>query len=432
MTIVYFVAILLFLVIAHELGHFTIAKRSGIKVLEFGIGLPPRVWSFQRGETLYSVNLLPIGGFVRMEGEEDPTDPRSFAQQGPFTRLAVLVAGPGVNALLPILLLTIALMIPRQIAITDVTVMAIVDGSPAAAAGVLRGDVIREAAGRDVRNSSDLLGAVQRRLGADMEWVVERDGALVELTIVDVRVAPPEGQGATGITLTDARVTVSSIVAGSPAAAAGLRVGDLFLTVGSARVLEERGPEQAAAAALATDPTADVAIVVLRDGAMREMVLDPAHRGLTGYAAVVHPSERFSDSIFQAVPGAFQQMWDIFLTFRNEISRWIAGSGSVQLSGPVGIARITGQVAEAGLSPLITWTALLSINLAIVNLLPIPALDGGRIPFVLLELVRGGRRVAPEKERMAHLIGFVLLLSAIALVMVNDIQRLISGAGPFG
>jgi len=431
-SILIFIGILLFLVVAHELGHFTVAKLCGIKVLEFGVGIPPKAFSIQRGETTYSVNWLPIGGFVRMLGEEDPTDPRSFSAQNAFKRLAVLVAGPGVNALLPIILLTIALMIPQQVDITNVTVMSVIDGSPAQAAGVQPGDIIREADGRTVDNSNLLITAVQRRIGADITWVVEREGRLVVLPIAEVRIDPPEGEGATGITLADARVTVASVRTGSTAALAGLLPGDLFLRVADARVLFEETPQAAAAQALELDPAAPVEIDVLRQGRIVELVLDPALGGLTGYTADVIATEQQSKSLWEAVPGAFQQTWDILVIFRNEIARLITGASEFQLSGPVGIARITDQVAEAGLSPLITWAALLSINLAIVNILPFPALDGGRITFVLLELVRGGRRLAPERERMVHLVGFALLMTLIVLVSINDIQRLISGSSPLG
>ncbi len=136
--------------------------------------------------------------------------------------------------------------------------------------------------------------------------------------------------------------------------------------------------------------------------------------------------------MLEAIPGAFTQSWDILVTFRNEIGRMISGSADVQLAGPVGIAQITGQVVDAGIAPLVTWAALLSINLAIVNILPIPALDGGRITFVLLELARGGRRISPEKERAVHMAGFALLMSAIVLVTFNDIQRLVGGFSFFG
>ena len=427
-----FVGILLFLVVAHELGHFTVAKLAKVKVLEFGVGIPPRAWAFTRGDTEYSVNWLPIGGFVRMVGEEDPTDPQSLAGRRPLTRLAVFAAGPGVNAVLPIFLLAIALMIPRDIAITDVTVLSVVEGSPAAAAGVHAGDVIREVDGRDVDNSSVLRAGIQLRLGADTEWVVEREGRLIELTIPEVRVDPPEGQGATGISLVDARVTVTSVETGSAAAGAGLLPGDLFLRVGARQIFGASNPEAAAAAALAESPSEPVAIDVRRAGRIQELSLDPALGGLTGFKVDVRPDVSRSDSLFEAIPGAFGQTWDILVTFRNEISRWISGTGAVQLSGPVGIARITGDIADAGLSPLVTWAALLSINLAIVNILPLPALDGGRITFVLLELIRGGRRVAADTERKVHLIGFALLMAAIVLVSANDIQRLIQGEGPFG
>jgi len=129
---------------------------------------------------------------------------------------------------------------------------------------------------------------------------------------------------------------------------------------------------------------------------------------------------------------SFRQTWDVLVIFRNEVSRIIAGASSIDLVGPVGIARITSEVAGAGLSPLLMWTALLSINLAIVNLLPIPALDGGRIMFVLIELARGGRRLAPEKERIAHMVGFAILISGIVAVSIGDIRRIVSGESVFG
>ena len=159
--------------------------------------------------------------------------------------------------------------------------------------------------------------------------------------------------------------------------------------------------------------------------------IDTGSGALNGLAVDVRPEESRSQGPISAFGSSFTQIGEILLVFRNEISRWIAGSSGVQLAGPVGIAQITGDVARAGLSPLITWTALLSINLAIVNLLPIPALDGGRITFVLLELARGGRRLAPQKERIVHLAGFALLIGTVIIISVNDIRRLVSGADFF-
>ena len=431
-TVLIFIAIILVLVVAHELGHFTVAKLSGISVLEFGVGLPPRLFAFEFGGTVYSVNLLPIGGFVRMLGEEDPTHPTSFASKGALTRLAVLAAGPAVNAVLPILLLTFALTVPHSVPATDIVVLDVIDGSPAAEAGVQPGDFIREADGRALDNSADLVGAVHRRLGADISWVVERAGALVELRLAEVRIDPPEGQGATGILLRDARLTVESIESGSSAESAGLLAGDLFLSVAGASVLSEDALAARAADALEAAPSEPVEILVMRAGEIVELSVGPPVSELSGYTVSVYPLASRSRSVWRAAGGSFVQMADILVSFRNEISRLIAGSSDMGFVGPVGIAQITGEVADAGLSPLITLAALLSINLAIVNILPFPALDGGRIMFVLLELARGGRRISPGKERTAHLVGFGLLMTFILMISINDIQRLVSGAGPFG
>ena len=431
-TVLIFIAIILVLVVAHELGHFTVAKMSGISVLEFGVGLPPRLFAFEFGGTVYSVNLLPIGGFVRMLGEEDPTHATSFASKGALTRLAVLAAGPAVNAILPIALLTFALMVPHSVPVTDIVVLDVIDGSPAAEAGVQPGDLIREADGRALDNSADLVGAVHRRLGADISWVVERAGALVELSLAEVRIDPPEGQGATGILLRDARLTVESVTSGSSAESVGLLAGDLFLSVAGASVLSEDALAAKAAGALEAAPGEPVEILVMRAGEIVELSVGPPVSELSGYTVSVYPLASRSRSVWRAAGGSFVQMADILVSFRNEISRLIAGSSDMGFVGPVGIAQITGEVADAGLSPLITLAALLSINLAIVNILPFPALDGGRIMFVLIELARGGRRISPEKERTAHLVGFGLLMTFILMISINDIQRLVSGAGPFG
>ena len=268
---------------------------------------------------------------------------------------------------------------------------------------------------------------IQTRLGGDIDWVVERQGRLIDVHIDEVRVDPPAGQGATGIALTNARVTVVSVEAGSSVSAAGIQSGDLLLRVGSSMVLRSEDVPAAYEAAIEADPDSPVAIEVLRRGRFVELAAPSSLGGLSGFTADVTPEERRSSSVPEAFTGAFTQLWDILLTFRNVIGQMISGSADIELAGPIGIAQITGEVVDAGLAPLVTWAALLSINLALVNMLPIPALDGGRITFVLLELVRGGRRISPEKERAVHMAGFALLMTAIALVTYNDIRRLIGG-----
>ena len=441
-TVLIFLGILGFLVTAHELGHFTVAKLRGVRVLEFGLGLPPRVFGFTRGDTTYTLNLLPIGGFVRMQGEEDtddPDDPRAFVNKGPFTRLAILAAGAGVNAVLPIFLLTIVLMLPQDVTVADVVVTQVVADGPAPDAGVRAGDIIRRVDGRDIDSSPVLQQAIHLRLGADSTWVVERQGALTQLTL-EPRVAPPPGEGATGIVIANARVSVGSVAAGSRAQAAGLLTGDGFVLLASAdpsvvvrrQVIYAADAIDTLAAALSDAPGAGAELLVLRQGRLVTLALSDDPLALDGAALVETPLERRSEPLWRAFPKSFLVIGDILVTFRNEISRMMAGASEFTVAGPIGIAQLTGEVADAGLSPLIMWTALLSINLAIVNLLPIPALDGGRITFVLLELARGGRRLAPEKERLVHLVGFVVLIGTIVLVSIQDIRRLIEGGSPLG
>ena len=431
-TTLLFIAVLLPLVIVHELGHFTVAKLFGIKVLEFGVGIPPRAFGFRRGETEYTVNWAPVGGFVRMLGEEDPTDPRSFAAQSALKRIAVLAAGATMNAIAPIVLLTIAFMIPQDVMATDVAVVDVIDDAPAAEAGMQVGDIIISANGKDLVNSTTLQSIIQLRLGADLDVIVERQGRRLALHIDEVRVDPPAGQGATGILLTNARVSVASVEPGSTAAAVGLQEGDRFLRVNNSMIIDADDATTVVASAFATYPAAPIAIEVLRNGAFVSLDGASAEGNLLGYTASLRPLVRESKSFFTAIPAAFSQLRDILILFRNSIGSMISGTSSVELAGPVGIAQITGQVASAGIAPLVTWAALLSINLAIVNILPIPALDGGRITFVLLELVRGGRKIAPEKERIVHLAGFALLISAIFFITAKDLQRLFTGGSLFG
>ncbi len=431
MGILAFLVVLGALVLVHELGHFAAARLSGVKVLEFGIGYPPRLLSFTRGDTTYSLNLLPLGGFVRMLGEEDPDGPESFASKSAWRRLFVLSAGAGMNALLPVVLLAIVFMLPQPVVVTDVAILEVAPGSPAQTAGVLPGDIVRTVDGRRIDNSSGLQGAIHLRLGADTRWVVERQGRLVELRLPEARAAPPPGEGAVGVLASDGRLTVTGAAPQSSAAQACLRQGDLLLRVGGSRVLDEGDPEQAAVAALAEAPGAPVQVDVLRQGRLERLQAPADAGGLDGLTVSVRPGESRSQGPAQALASSVRRIGEILVLFRNELSRWTAG-GDIQLAGPVGIAQFTSTVADAGLSPLITWAALLSINLAIVNLLPIPALDGGRIALVLLEIARGGRRLAPGKERMAHLVGFVTLMAAIIAISINDVQRLLTGGGPFG
>lgn len=345
-TLVSFAVVLGLLVLVHEIGHFVAAKAAGIKVLEFGIGYPPRALTlFKHDETEYTLNWLPLGGFVRMLGEEDPTHPDSFAAKSPLARALVLLAGPFMNFVLAVALFALLAMVagvPTDKPANAITVLAVAPNSPAAEAGLREGDMILYVANQRVTTNEQLMALTQEFRGKPLSLVVKRGDRELEITLVP-RENPPQGEGPIGIQITD-------------------------------RLIERYGPIEAFRA---------------------------------GFAATKRAS----------------------LLILNGLRAMVSGEvGREAVAGPVGIAQVTGEVArEGGIFGLINFTAVLSINLAILNLLPLPALDGGRLMFVLLEVLRGGKRISPEKEGLVHFVGMAILLGFVLIVTYFDVLRLFSG-----
>lgn len=430
MTITLFLVILIVLVLVHELGHFIAAKLASVPVLEFGIGYPPRVLAVGYKGTTYSLNLLPLGGFVRLLGEEDPSDPRSFGRKPAPTRLAVMAAGPAMNILLPLLLFSWVAITPSVAQVHDVVVTSVMPASPAATADVRPGDIIRQVDGRAILNSADLRLAIQLRLSADTNWLVERSGTQTPLRLTEARVAPPPGEGPTGVRIADARISVIQVQNDSTAQQVGLLPGDLLISVNGIIARDEEQVTGAIYDNLSADT--NIEIKVLRDGILRDLLYRPDLGPLTGLVFRSNPDLKQSISPGQSLLKGASRIWEVLVLSRNEVSRWIAGSSSIEVVGPIGIAQATGQVATGGLNPILVWTALLSVNLALINLLPIPALDGGRIALVLLELIRGGRRLSANRERQLHLLGFGLLMVLVIFVSVSDLRRLVTSATMFG
>jgi len=345
LTIVIFIAILVLLILAHELGHFMTAKLSGVKVEEFGLGFPPKLISFKRGETVYSLNAIPLGGFTKLLGEEDPTLPGSLASKSITTRVLVLSAGSLMNILLPILLFSISFMIPHDMLLEKVQIEEVAPGSPAQSAGIEPGDTILEINGHPIKNRGDVGYLIQRNLSSEVNILLEKADLSQREVKMKPRWNPPEGQGAIGIVITGVDSTVA----------------------------------------------------------------------------------RESYPFWKAIPSSITRCWEILVLFRNEIVKLIIGGTGLQVTGPIGIAELTGEFAKAGMSALLEFTALISINLAIINLFPFPGLDGGRLVFVALEWVRRGRRIPPQKEGLVHLIGFIILIGILVVVSYYDIIRIIHG-----
>ena len=343
-TLLIFLGMLALLILVHELGHFFAARLSKVKVEELGLGFPPRVLKYKRGETLYSLNLIPLGGFCKMAGETDPNIPGSLASKSVKARLFVLGSGALMNAILPIVLFSIAFMIPTHIDVGDVKVTEVAAESPAALAGIMPGDTIIELDGHKVENIRDYSYYTQLKLGTQITVVFEREGVQNTGSMVP-RWKPPEGEGATGVVLELTNITTVSR----------------------------------------------------------------------------------SQPFWRAVPKAGTQIWETMLLFKNEVERWIIAKDAPQVTGPVGLAQLTGQVAQGGVGVFLQFMAFISINLAIVNLLPIPALDGGRMLFVGIEGIRRGKKISPQREALIHFIGFVVIIIGILAISYQDIVRLIRG-----
>jgi len=344
-TIIVFIAVLILLVLTHEFGHFAAAKLSKVKVEEFGIGFPPRIFGVKRGETMYSINAIPFGGFTKLLGEEDPSMPGSLAGKSIPVRIFVLSAGSLLNLLLPIILFSISFMIPHTMVLENVMIKDVVADSPAQMAGIQTGDRILEIDSHQVKNRSEVSYFIQLNLGNEITMKLQKPDSTEKTVLVKPRWNPPQGQGATGVMLD---------------------------SVETATVTE-------------------------------------------------------SMPFWQAVPASVTHSWEILILFRNEVTSWFIRGIAPQLAGPVALAQITGEVVKAGISPLLEFTALISINLGLFNLLPFPGLDGGRLVFVFLEWARRGKKISPKKEGLVHLIGFLALMVLILVISYFDIARIIQG-----
>ncbi len=338
-------AVFIVLMLSHELGHFLTAKAFRVKVEEFGLFFPPRIFGIKRGETIYSINALPFGAFVKLAGEDDPEVPDGLASKGAGPRILVLSAGALMNALLPLILLSAAFIIPHNQVVGEVVVGLVQPNSPAEVAGIKEGDIILAVNGKTIDNSNDVARAIQLNLSRQMTLTVKHaDGTTSEAEVAP-RWQPPQGQGAVGFQL-----------------------------------------------------------------------------GMSGTKVT-----RVSLPVWQAVPAGLSDYRDVFILYKNAIISTIIGATPVQFTGPVGIVQVTAEVARSGISALLEFTSFISMQLAIFNIFPLPALDGGRNAFVFLEWIRRGKRVSPKVQTVVHFIGLMMLMGFAMVVTYFDIVRIISG-----
>ena len=386
------VPVLGFLIFIHELGHFAVAKWFGIEVTEFGFGFPPRMFGFRYRGTLYSLNWIPLGGFVRMLGEEDPSDPRSFAAQSVWKRAVVLSAGSFMNLAFPIIVFAVLLTLPHDAVVGTVTITGVSPNSPALDAGLRPRDVILEVEGQKVDNHVELVQEVRSRLGRPTNFTIQK------------------GLIATGLPFSPELAPVDVVTI----------------------VPRLRPPEQVVVEQV-VDPSKELSIEDARRVDSDAQIGDRIRQGAIGIlVGTANPKVvKRSLPVWEAIPQGFLRTWEVVTLTQTGLTQWARGGPDPGIAGPVGIAQVTGEIAEVipeiGFFPLFEFVALLSISLGIINMLPIPALDGGRLAFVLIEWVRRGKRISPEREGLVHMIGFALLIAIIVAMSYRDVVRIFAG-----
>lgn len=432
----YIIPILAVLILVHEIGHFVAARMIGVKVEEFGIGIPPRIKGWRHKGVLWSLNWIPFGGFVKVLGEDGKAnDPESINAKPPAKRAFFLVAGSAMNFLLAFVLMILVVGF-QGVSSSNVYIASVVPGSPAENAGWEPGDRIVDVAGVPVESSTDVGQRAREFSGNPMSVVVERDGTLVETSVVP-RVNPPAGEGPTGVGISDAPIsdaTVNAVVAGSPAANAGFLSGDRIIAVGQDQVSDPYALQFALSSASGTT----VPIQIERGGeqetvslAVPDLEAEGDLLGQLGLDLTIEP--RFDRvPLGSVIPVGVARAWEQSGQMLAGIRDLVTGRAPLdQIAGPLGMGQITSEIV--GASPLPLWVTLaqlailLSLNLAVLNLLPLPALDGGRLLFVIIEVLRGGKKLAPEREGIVHVAGLILLLGFMVIVLVLDALRIYEG-----
>ena len=427
----YFLLAIGILIFVHELGHFLVAKRSGIRVERFSLGYPPRMIGFKWGETDYCLSWIPFGGYVKVAGmadvgaEEGTGADWEFPSKPLWIRMAVIAAGPAMNLLFAYMSF-VFLFSAYGIETFDSTSIDPIEGSPAAIAGLRYGDVIVRVAKNEVANYRELKKYLIEAEGKPLTVDAKRDDQVLSFDLPNT-VAAPEQVEATelpyGLTLLFS-TRVGVVREDMPAQAVGLQTGDEIITVAGNTVRSwDEMREQ-----ISQHPDDTIEIKWLRKGAIFTAQITPQSRTvdevIVGQIGIephmVTVGVGFGEAVSLSASSLINST-SLILNFIGNISK---GDRYKEIGGPILIAKTAGDTAERGLKPFIYFLAFLSVNLAVLNLLPIPALDGGHLFFLTLEAIMR-RPLSVRKREFFQQIGLVLILGLMILVTFNDINRLV-------
>ena len=421
-----FLFVLGVLVFVHELGHFLVARFHGVRCLTFSLGFGPKLFQTKRGDTVYCVSAIPLGGYVKMAGEsaEDEREGKDdeFLSKSKWQRFQILIAGPAMNLILAVVVLTVVLYQGAQVPVFQdepPVVGSVTDDSPAATSGVRPGDRILSVAGREVDTWEELYNAVYPRADREIEVVLRRDGNVRSINVT------PVGQtkynlGDLGVVPSISPQVASLQSSNSAARDAGILVGDVIEGV------EGRAVNQNSLVEIINEnPNIPLTLQIRRDGVQQDIVVTPNLIDGVGLIGVFLDAEMrtIEPGPFEAFTMSLEQNYELSTTIFQTLAGLITRDTPVsQLVGPVGIAQASGDAAAFGWIRLFGLMSLISLNLGILNLLPIPILDGGHIAIIAMEGVSRRDFSVQLKEKIG-LVGVALLMTLMVTVIYNDLTR---------
>ncbi|MFQ5901086.1 MAG: RIP metalloprotease RseP [Thermodesulfobacteriota bacterium] len=442
-----FIGVLGVLIFFHELGHFLLAKKMGVKVLKFSLGFGPKIIGKTVGDTEYLISAFPLGGYVKMLGEspddevEAVDEEMSFSAQPPWKRMAIVAAGPIFNIILTVLLYSFIYV--YGVSAISTIIGYVEKDSPAYHSGLRDGDRVTSIDGLKVEEWDTIDGIIRENIDKKVSITLIREG---QEMVVEVLPEKKMGKnlfaesieiGTIGIWPFVTSV-VGEVIEGSPAEAGGLKMGDRIVSIEGVEV----GQWSEVVKIIRGKANEELSIVVERGKEILDITLTPApyteklengEEITVGRIGISYGEPMRQNLItkrhnpFTAFFMGVEQTWEITRLTLLVIKKLIVGDIPAKtLAGPIGIAQMTGQVAKRGFTSLLAFMALLSINLGILNLLPIPILDGGHLVFFTIESITG-KPLSEKKLEIAQKIGFMFLMLLMALAFYNDILRLFGG-----